>query len=97
MLRNHLTIALRTFGKQKGITAINVFGLATGMAVCLLVGLPRAPSERSYLLMGKSTTEMSKHRRTEIHRSQVGVVFQTYHLIDGQVARDQRLGETANP
>ena len=39
MLRNYLKIALRTLWKQKGITAINVLGLAAGMAVCLLVGL----------------------------------------------------------
>lgn len=39
MLRNYLKIALRTLWKQKTITAINVLGLAAGMAVCLLVGL----------------------------------------------------------
>ena len=39
MLRNYLKIALRTLWRQKGITAINVLGLAAGMAVCLLVGL----------------------------------------------------------
>ena len=39
MLRNYVTIALRTLRKQKGITAINVLGLAAGMAVCLLVAL----------------------------------------------------------
>ncbi len=39
MLRNYLKIALRTLWKQKGITAINVLGLAAGLAVSLLVGL----------------------------------------------------------
>ena len=39
MLRNYLRIALRTLWKQRGTTAINVLGLAAGMAVCLLVGL----------------------------------------------------------
>ena len=39
MLKNYVTIALRTLWKQKGVTAINVLGLAAGMAVCLLVGL----------------------------------------------------------
>ena len=39
MLRNYLKIALRTLWKHKGITAINVLGLAAGIAVCLLVGL----------------------------------------------------------
>ncbi len=39
MLRNYLTIALRTLWKHRGITAINILGLAAGMAVCLFVGL----------------------------------------------------------
>jgi putative ABC transport system permease protein len=39
MLRSYLKIALRTLWTQKGITAINVLGLAAGLAVCLLVGL----------------------------------------------------------
>ena len=39
MLRNYLKIALRILWTQKGITAINVLGLAAGLAVCLLVGL----------------------------------------------------------
>lgn len=39
MLRNYLRVALRILWKQKTITAINVLGLAAGMAVCLLVGL----------------------------------------------------------
>lgn len=39
MLRNYLTIAVRTLWKQKGVTAINVLGLAAGLAMCLLVGL----------------------------------------------------------
>jgi len=32
--------------------------------------------------MGEPVHEMSKNRRTEIHRSQIGFVFQAYHLID---------------
>ena len=39
MLLSYLKIAWRTLRKQKSITAINVLGLAAGMAVCLLVGL----------------------------------------------------------
>ncbi len=39
MLRNYLTIALRNLRRQKGYTAINVLGLAVGMAACLLIGL----------------------------------------------------------
>lgn len=37
MLRNYLTVALRTFRKNAGYTFINVSGLAIGMACCLLI------------------------------------------------------------
>ena len=39
MLRNYLTIALRNLRQHPGYTAINVTGLAVGMAACLLIGL----------------------------------------------------------
>ncbi|MDB5242891.1 MAG: hypothetical protein JWP57_3516 [Spirosoma sp.] len=37
MLRNYLKIAFRNLRKQVGFTAINVFGLALGLACCLLI------------------------------------------------------------
>ena len=39
MLRNYLTIALRTLRRNAGYTAINLIGLAVGLAACLLIGL----------------------------------------------------------
>src|SRR5665213_1353751 len=39
MLRNYLKIALRNLRKSKGFTAINIIGLASGLAVCLLIVL----------------------------------------------------------
>jgi putative ABC transport system permease protein len=39
MLTNYVKTAFRTLWRQKGVTAINILGLAAGMAVCLLVGL----------------------------------------------------------
>jgi putative ABC transport system permease protein len=39
MLRNYLKIALRNLRKRVGPTIINVIGLATGLAACLLIGL----------------------------------------------------------
>lgn len=39
MLRNYLKIALRNLGNNKGYSAINILGLAMGMAVALLIGL----------------------------------------------------------
>ncbi len=39
MLRNYLKIALRTLKRHSGHTAINIIGLATGLSVCLVIGL----------------------------------------------------------
>ena len=39
MIRNFFTIAWRNLLKNKAYSAINIFGLATGMAVALLIGL----------------------------------------------------------
>ena len=39
MIRNYLKIALRTLWKNKKLTSINIFGLATGIACSLLIAL----------------------------------------------------------
>ena len=39
MLRNYLTIALRTLSKHRFYTIINVAGLATGIAACMVIVL----------------------------------------------------------
>jgi putative ABC transport system permease protein len=39
MLRNYIKIMIRNFLKRKAFTLINLFGLATGMAICLLLVL----------------------------------------------------------
>ena len=39
MLRNYLKIAFRNLVKSKGYSAINIGGLAVGMAVAMLIGL----------------------------------------------------------
>ncbi len=39
MFRSHVLIALRRLRRQWGYTSINVFGLAVGLACCLLIGL----------------------------------------------------------
>ncbi|MDP4249625.1 MAG: ABC transporter permease [Bacteroidota bacterium] len=39
MLHNHLRIALRNLSSRKGYAVINILGLATGIAVCLLIFL----------------------------------------------------------
>lgn len=37
MLKNYLKVALRNLWKYKGYSAINIFGLAAGLAICLLI------------------------------------------------------------
>jgi putative ABC transport system permease protein len=39
MLKNYVKIALRNFLKHKGFSLINIFGLAIGIACCLLIVL----------------------------------------------------------
>jgi hypothetical protein len=39
MLKNYFKIAFRNLVKQKGYSFINIAGLATGMAVAILIGL----------------------------------------------------------
>lgn len=39
MLRSYLTVALRTLRRNLGYTAINLVGLAVGLAACILIGL----------------------------------------------------------
>lgn len=39
MIRNYLKIAFRNLWKNKGYSAINIFGLAVGLASCLLITL----------------------------------------------------------
>ena len=45
--KNYLKIAYRTLARQKGFAAINIAGLAIGVACCLLIALYVAP-ELSY-------------------------------------------------
>lgn len=37
MLKNYIKIAIRTLLKHKSFSAINIFGLAMSMSVCLLI------------------------------------------------------------
>src|SRR5450755_551042 len=39
MIKNYLTVAWRNLAKNKVYSFINIFGLATGMAVVMLIGL----------------------------------------------------------
>lgn len=37
MFKNYMTVAIRNLFKKKGFSAINIFGLAIGLAACLLI------------------------------------------------------------
>ena len=37
MFKNYLKIAIRNILRQKGYSFINIFGLALGMAVCIII------------------------------------------------------------
>jgi putative ABC transport system permease protein len=37
MIKNYLKVALRNLWKNKGFSAINIFGLASGLSICLLI------------------------------------------------------------
>jgi len=47
-----------------------------------IMGLLDEPSEGEYHFLGEPTHDMAEKRRTEIHRTHIGFVFQAYHLID---------------
>lgn len=47
-----------------------------------ILGLLEEPSEGTYKLLGEDVSAISEKKRTEIHRSTIGFVFQAYHLID---------------
>ena len=38
--------------------------------------------KRKYLLLGENVSRLTEKKRTELHRNQIGFVFQAYHLID---------------
>jgi ABC-type lipoprotein export system ATPase subunit len=47
-----------------------------------IMGLLDEPSDGEYHFAGEPAHQLSEKRRTEIHRSHIGFVFQAYHLID---------------
>jgi putative ABC transport system ATP-binding protein len=47
-----------------------------------IMGLLDEPSNGEYSLFGETVHRMSSRRRTQLHRENIGFVFQAYHLID---------------
>ena len=61
MFKNFLKVAARNLLKRKGFTLINIFDLATGMAVCLLIVLATI----SYQAIQAAITNPVKSLRAE--------------------------------
>ncbi|HEX9957005.1 MAG TPA: ABC transporter ATP-binding protein [Fibrella sp.] len=47
-----------------------------------ILGMLEEPSEGEYRFLDEPVQKLSERRRTELHRSHIGFVFQAYHLID---------------
>jgi ABC-type lipoprotein export system ATPase subunit len=47
-----------------------------------ILGLLEEPSEGEYFFDDQPVQKLSEKKRTELHRTQIGFVFQAYHLID---------------
>ncbi|MFI5192635.1 MAG: FtsX-like permease family protein [Chitinophagales bacterium] len=71
MLLNHLRIALRNLTSRKGYAIINILGLATGIAVCLLI----------FLVIRFETSFDDFHKQRD-HIYRVVSVFKTAEGID---------------
>ena len=64
MWRNYLTVAMRALAKNKTYTFINIFGLAIGMAACLMI-----------LLFVRYELTYDQH----LERAEDAYQFQTYY------------------
>jgi ABC-type lipoprotein export system ATPase subunit len=47
-----------------------------------IIGMLEEPSAGEYFFMGEPVHTMKERKRTELHKHQIGFVFQAYHLID---------------
>ncbi len=47
-----------------------------------IIGMLDAPSSGEYFFLGEPVHKMNEKRLTELHKTYIGFVFQSYHLID---------------
>src|SRR5690606_9994431 len=47
-----------------------------------IIGLLDEPNEGAYLFQGEDVLKLKEKRRAEIYKQHMGIVFQSYHLID---------------
>jgi len=67
MFKNYLKVALRSLWKNKGFSAINIIGLAIGLAVCLLIVL--------YVVDELSYDKYNKNADRKDHKSSTFTYF----------------------
>jgi putative ABC transport system ATP-binding protein len=74
------------FGKTYVLRNINLTIMGpsgSGKSTLLhILGLLEEPSEGEYRFQDEPVQTLSEKKRTELHRNQIGFVFQAYHLID---------------
>ena len=103
MLRNYLTIAVRTLWKHRGHAVINIVGLALGLAVCLLIALYvrhewsydafHAKSDRIFQVLTVSTQDDGPVQRLAVTALPLKDALQTtYPQIEHIVRLKERSG-----
>jgi putative ABC transport system permease protein len=78
MLKNYLKVAFRTLRRNKGYTAINVGGLAVGLAVCLAIAL-YIQHERSFDRFHTNAERLYRITKTDTTEGEVEVGTPTTH------------------
>lgn len=87
MIRNYFKIAWRNLKKSKGYTFINVGGLATGMAVAMLIGL-WIWDEVTYDRYNRNYDRIAQVMQHQTFNGQIDT-WQTMPYYMGEVLRDQ--------
>jgi putative ABC transport system permease protein len=70
MFKNYLMVAFRNVRRQKGYSLINIFGLAIGMALCLLI-LIYVQDELSYDSFHEKADRIFRIMQEENHDGQI--------------------------
>ncbi len=83
MIRNYFKIAFRNLLKHKGYSFINIFGLATGMAVAMIIGL-WAWDELSFNKSFKNYEQLGQLYQNRTFNGKVG----TYPIMPMPIAKE---------
>lgn len=94
MIKNYFQTALRSMKKQKGITVINLAGLAIGMACCLLI-LSYIRSEKSFDTFHKNADRIFRVATSLNIGEESGSIAVSNHPIGPTLMRDYPEVESA--